>query len=577
MMTNEFPSVKKQHKIITTIKSFSLTERFVFTIFMAIFVISGLYLVSRTNNRFLVEVPEKGGSIEEGVVGTPRFINPVLAMSDADKDMTSLIYSGLLRVAPDGELVGDLAKEYKISADGLVYTFVLKDTISFQDGKPITADDVEFTIQRAQDPTIKSPRRANWDGVIVQKINSKEIRFILKQPYAPFLENATMGILPQHLWKDVPADEFSFNQLNVSPIGSGPYRVKTVKRDPLGLPIYYSLIPFKKYALGEPFISSLVFRFYTNEEDALTAYKSGEIESLNGISPRNTLELKERGARIETAALPRIFAVFFNQNQAPLFTNDEVREALSIAIDKERIIREVLSGYGSVINSPVTISNESELEDPSHASSTLRIQKATDLLTKNGWVLNQKNGILEKKTKKQTFSLKFSISTGDAPELKQAAEIVKDEWTKIGAIVDIKIFETGDLNQNVIRPRKYDALLFGEIVGRDQDLYPFWHSSQRNDPGLNVAMYTNIKADKLLEGIRITSDKQDRQDKYEKFKSMLIDDAPAVFMYSPDFIYVVPEKVKNLALGQITNPSERFLNVSKWYINTSKIWKIFSN
>ena len=183
---------------------------------------------------------------------------------------------------------------------------------------------------------------------------------------------------------------------------------------------------------------------------------------------------------------------------------------------------------------------------------------------------------MEKKTKKETITLQFSLATGDAPELKETAEIIKDSWQKIGASVDVKIFETSDLNQNVIRPRKYDALFFGEVVGRDKDFYPFWHSSQRNDPGLNIALYTNIKTDKLLDEIRTTTDETVRQNDLRQFEKLIDDDAPVAFVYAPEFIYIVPKKVKNIKLGQITNGAERFLNVHEWYIDTNKVWKIFT-
>ena len=162
------------------------------------------------------------------------------------------------------------------------------------------------------------------------------------------------------------------------------------------------------------------------------------------------------------------------------------------------------------------------------------------------------------------------------PELKAAAGIIAEEWRSIGADVDLKIFETGDLNQNVIRPRKYDALFFGEIVGRELDLFAFWHSSQRNDPGLNIALYANITVDKLLEDARTTADYSERLIKYEEFEQEIAEDIPAIFVYSPDFIYIIPKNIKGLELGSVTTPSERFLNIHEWYIETDSVWSFFA-
>jgi peptide/nickel transport system substrate-binding protein len=270
--------------------------------------------------------------------------------------------------------------------------------------------------------------------------------------------------------------------------------------------------------------------------------------------------------------LPRIFGVFLNQNVAGVFVYKEVREALDMSADKKAIIDGVLDGYGQIIDSPVPvkeISNNTNTEDIN-----IRVEKAKELLTKNGWKQNSA-GIFEKKDKKGTVRLSFSISTGNAPELKEAAYLLQKQWQLIGANVEVKIFEIGDLNQNIIKPRKYDALLFGEIVGRDMDIYPFWHSSGRLSPGLNIAMYANVKADKLLENIRKTSDESEKQTYIDSFNKEIKNDIPAIFTYSPYFIYVIPKKVQNVNLGLLTNPGERFVDVHKWYIETNNVWEIF--
>ena len=177
---------------------------------------------------------------------------------------------------------------------------------------------------------------------------------------------------------------------------------------------------------------------------------------------------------------------------------------------------------------------------------------------------------------KETQKLAFSLVTSDVPELRESAELLKAAWEKLGVEVRVQIFESGDLNQNVIRPRKFDALLFGEIIGRDLDLFAFWHSSQRNDPGLNIAMYTNSKVDKLLEEARRATDVKSRLAQYESAILAIRADAPAIFLYSPEFIYVLPEKIRGVTLRRTTTPSERFLDIEKWYINTEKVWDVFA-
>lgn len=556
-------------KAMRVIKEFSLTEKTIFFVFTIIFIVSGLSLLYQVNKMFLIEVPDYGGSLTEGVMGSPRFINPLLASSDIDKDVTALVYSGLLKADSHGNLSEDLAESYKISDDGLIYTFKIKSGAIFHDGKKVTADDVVFTIEKAQDSELKSPREANWAGVKVQKIDDETVSFTLKQPFTSFIQNTTLGILPKHIWSKASIEEFPFSQFNTKPVGTGPYKIDYITYTSSGLPSEYHLVSFSNYTLGKPFINKIVIKSYQNEKDLTDAYKNGDIESLHSVSPKSLPALKVASDEIILSPLPRIFGVFFNQNVAPVFVNKEVRQALNMATDKNAIIENVLGGYGQVIDSPIPAK-----EFTQNVSTTSNIDAARNLLTKAGWKLND-NGVFQKTSKKETVTLSFSISTGNAPELKETAYLLQKQWQSLGAKVEVKIFEIGDLNQNIIKPRKYDSLLFGEVVGRDSDLYPFWHSSQRNSPGLNIALYTNLKADKLLENIRETGDPNLKQSYFNSFNKEITNDSPAVFTYSPYFIYIVPKKVKNVSLGQITSPGERFADVSKWYIETNNVWKIF--
>jgi peptide/nickel transport system substrate-binding protein len=584
-MPPEIPEIKQKkqwelpysQKITRVINAFSLTEKVLFYTFIVIFAVSAIFLLSQVNRAFMVEVPDYGGSLTEGIVGTPRFVNPLLATSDIDRDLSTLVYSGLLKVGQDGNLVPDLAASYDISEDGLTYTVTLKDNVYFHDDTKVTTDDILFTIQTAQDPTLKSPRKTNWDGVVVNKVDDKTITFTLKQAYSPFIQNLTLGILPKHIWKTATMEEFPFSQFNLKPVGTGPYKIDSITYTSGGLPSEYRLTSHAKYALGKPYITTLTVKAYQNQKDLADAYENGDVESLYGISPKQLQTLPIPQNDIILSPLPRVFGVFFNQNISPVLVYKEVRQALNIATDKQAIVDQILSGYGEPIDEPVPPKTlASSASEESIASSTNRIDEAKALLAKNGWKQNDE-GIFEKTdSKKNVTRLSFSISTGDAAELKDTAYLLQKQWQALGAEVDVKIFEIGDLNQNVIRARKYDALLFGEIIGRDLDLYPFWHSSQRNDPGLNIALYANVKADKILENIRKTTGVREQETLYNDFSKEIINDMPAVFTYSPYFIYIIPEKVHNVKLGTLTTASERWGNIGNWYIETNNVWKIFT-
>lgn len=568
-MKKEF-RLKGSEKLLGMIHAFSATERVVFGVLISVALISALTMAWKVNKYFLVPVPSHGGSFSEGIIGLPRSINPVLAFTDVDKDLSTLIYSGLMKY-DNGALVGDLAAKYSVSDDGLVYDFVLKDNIRFHDGTPLTTDDIEFTIQKVQDSALKSPRRADWASITIKKISSMEIQFILKQPYAPFLTNTTIGIIPKHIWKNFDADQFIFSQYNTEPIGSGPYEVESVKKSG-ETPEYYSLNTFSRYHNEKPYISNLTIYFYPNETAALEAYNAGSIDNFAGMSPEEAHRIASStsDSLIFHAPLPRIFGVFFNQNNAPVLANKEVRQALNMALDKEKIISEVLYGYGISIDSPIPVGTFS-------ATTTKKAgdkDAAKALLAKAGWLINAE-GILEKKTKTATQVLEFSIATTDAPDLKKTAEIIKADWEDLGARVTVKVFEYGDLSQNIIKTRKYDALLFGEIVGKDLDLYAFWHSSQRNSPGLNLSMYVNSKSDALLENARTTSDNKKRSADYASFEKILQDEVPAAFLYSPEYMYIVSNKIQGVRLESITSPSDRWYGIDKWFIETDYVWKIF--
>lgn len=569
-------SMPNEHSIRGILRSFTIAEKAVFYFFVSVFIASGITLLWKVGDAYLILVPTTGGALTEGVVGNPRFINPVLAISEADRNLTTLLYSGLVRITPQSEIINDLAEEVTVSLDRRIYTVRILEDARFHDGLPVLADDVIFTVQKITNPSIKSPRRGNWDGIVVEKIDEKTVSFTLTQAYTPFIYNLTVGILPKHIWKNVSDDEFSFSQFNTLPIGSGPYKVERVERNSGGIPNLYKLISFENVSNKAPFIKNLVFRFYPSEIALIEAYNTYEVESISGISPEKILELTTDKSRVISSPLPRVFAVFFNQNQSKVLLNKEVRQALNLASPKEKIIERVLGGYGIAIDGPLPAgiySWTSILENK--LSFDERLEEAKELLAKSGWQANEETGVLEKKSTSGTIALSFSISTGDAPELRQVANELVVAWEKLGAKIDVLVFETGELNQNVIRPRNFDALLFGEVVGRDTDLYPFWHSSQRTDPGLNIALYANSSADKYLDNARSAQSPAVIEESYKAFAKELARDVPAIFLYTPSFLYVVPEKIEAISLDSLTVSQDRFLGIRDWYIETDKVWKIF--
>lgn len=558
------------------LRTFTPGERLFLYILSSVLAISAISLLVGVNKAVSVVVPARGGSLTEGIVGPPRFINPILDISQADEDLTQLVYSGLTRVLPDGSIIPDLAEKFSISEDGTTYTFTLRKTAVFHDGTRITPADVLFTVQSAQNPEIKSPRRADWEGVSASSPDDQTIVFKLQHAYAPFIENTTLGILPKHLWGSISAEEFPFSSLNTHPVGSGPYKIYSSQTDSTGVAESYTLSSFKQFALHAPYLSKITFLFYQNEESLIKAYNYGSIDSLAGISPGGLSSLKRSDSSVMHMPLPRVFGVFFNQGRAPVLADTAVRAALDAAIDKQALVNSILLGYGATLNGPIppgVLETRPSLSSANATTSaSLYAQKARDTLSKGGWTYDAETRAWKKK--KQLLSI--SLATADAPELADTANKVAEFWRAAGVQVNVRVYPISELNTNVIRPRSYDAILFGEVVGRTLDLFAFWHSSQRNDPGLNLAMYANSKVDTILANARAMTDRKAREASYAPFVSAIAKDQPAIFLYSPEFIYVVPKALQGVALGALTTPSERFQNVMNWYAETESVWSFFT-
>lgn len=571
-ISRQFPS---KNELSDALGTFGTIERLVFIIALTIAGISAIIIADGVNNHFMTKVPADGGTLHEGIIGTPRFLNPLLATTDADRDITELVYRGLVKKDAYGNIVPDLAESFEISDDGLTYTFILKNA-RFHDNTPVTADDVVYTIKSVQDITLKSIHRIEWEGVTARATDPKTIVFTLKNPYAPFIESATLGILPKHIWSKIPYENWVYSDFGTSrAVGAGPYKIKSVSEDSSGIPNQYILTAFRG-SVQEPRISTIALHFYPNEESLVNAYKKGDINSLAGISPENA-ELIAKDSKILVSPLPRVFGLFFNQNQAKIFTDKAVRQAIDEAIHKDDIVQDVLLGYGHTITSPIVLHTESIRASESHDEDLLPSDisaEAMAILEKAGWSKND-DGIYQKKSGKEVLTLAFEIATSDVPELKHAGEIIAENLRAIGMDVSLKVYEVGSLNQDVIRPRKFQALFFGEAVGTQSDLFAFWHSSQRNDPGLNISGYANTKTDTILEKLLKTTDPENRDILYGQFEKEITSDIPASFIYAPSFIYVVRKDMTGITLGVTTHPEDRFMSIEDWYLDTDNVWKLF--
>jgi peptide/nickel transport system substrate-binding protein len=517
---------------------------------------------------FTKAVAVPGGEYSEAVVGQPMFVNPILASgNDVDQDLCELIFSSLFKYDENGRLAPDLAESYQVSDDKLTYSIKLKSGVKWHDGEAFSADDVLFTIQAVQDPAFKSPLRQSWQGVGVEAVDDSTINFILPAPYVFFLNNLTVGILPRHIWEGIPPSNFILADYNLRPVGSGPYEFSDIAKDNEGNILNFQLIANDDYYDQKPYIKSFNLSFYFDEDSAIDAYNKKQVFGVGYISPSKISDLKSRrSSNIHSINIPRYYAVFFNQQRSKVMADRDVRKALSMATDRKAIVEQVLKGEGKELFSPIPPGTFGFTDDVKKFD--FDAEKANKALDDAGWKKGD-DGI----RKKNDLVFEINLVTTDWPDLVATADILKAEWEAIGARVNLEELGVSDIQQNVIRPREYDALLFGQVLGIDPDPYAFWHSSQTRDPGLNLSLYSNPDVDKLLEKIRQEADETQRIDDYKKFQQNITDDIPAIFLYSPNYLYVTNGTVQGININSMVTPDKRFSNVEQWYVKTKRVKK----
>ncbi len=504
------------------------------------------------NRRFLVTVPTYGGEIREGVLGTPRFINPVLATSDQDEDLTTLVFAGLTKKKNDGGVLLDMAERIDMSEDGLRYAVTIKSNARFHDGAKVTVDDIIYTVSIVQNPTIKSPHRIEWEGITVEKTSDTQLTFVLKKSFPLFMETLSLGILPKHVWKNLTEDQISLSDFNIHAIGSGPYMISDVTTQS-GIPTVFTLKAHDNYTLGRPYIETITILTYQNEKYLMKAFTDRDITRVHGISPEKVTTLNLASSTIKTSLLPRTFAIFFNPNKTAALADKNVRVALQMAIDKQAIVDQVLFKYGKVINNPYPF-------DTDDTPIEYNTDKARELLIKS------------KAIKNASSTFEITLATANTDEMKKVAEMIKLDWEKIGVTTNIAIYDVSDLNQNIIKDRDFQVLLFGAITETPSDLYAFWHSSQRTYPGLNISNYVSKALDENLEILRTSTNEEERASAYEAVKKEFSEETPGIFLFAPSLIYITNDKnTSSLPLYSYNNAS-RFMHVESWYRYTNNVW-----
>ncbi|MEK7134787.1 MAG: ABC transporter substrate-binding protein [Patescibacteria group bacterium] len=464
----------------------------------------------------------------------------------------------------------DLAASYALSKDEKTYTLKLKEGVRWHDGEPFNAEDVVFTISTVQNPEYNSPLRTSWQGVKIETSDKNTVILTLKTPYGAFIENlALLGILPKHVWSKVIPQNFPLADFNLKPIGTGPYRFVKLQKDSLGRIISVNLTANSDY-FSPPLIKNLVFKFYLSEEEAVSAFNRKEVDGLLLQTAQNKNQLRGLSSS-SVFSLPslRVYALFLNTDD-PILKDQNVRLAINYAVNREELLNKLLDNEGKIAVGPIPPGTPGS--SPDIYGYDFDPKKAQEILEKAGWVKNE-HGIYTKKLNKkdkEATSLKLTIVT--AKSIQLITVLIRDYLKNIGIEADLKIVSLGELQQNYLRTKNYSAILIGESYTGSIDPYVFWHGAAIKDPGLNLSLYNNRKVNKILEDARQITDPVKRAQKLEGFQKLVLGDAPAVFLYSPNYIYVVKNTIKNINLFNLAIPSNRFSKINEWYIDTGRVW-----
>lgn len=543
-------------------------EKLAVMILTGIALISGLFSAGRLYMAYTVPAPAEGGSYREGIIGQPRYINPLLATSDTDQSLVKLVFSGLYKFDADGNVIPDLAESFPaISDDGQEYTVKIKPNGRWHNGNPVTADDVVFTIATLQNADYNSPRRNEWQSTEVEKVDDYTVKFKLKSQSAPFLSNLTLPIISKAIWENTAPGDFATVAANIEAIGNGPYVIKEVRKLEHGSIQTIVLESFADYHNRRAYIDTVKLNFYENVEAVLNAIHGKQIDGF-GFSPFDEnvrLDDSTNEFNIAQLPLPQYQAVFFNTSRK-LFSDVRVRRALQIGTDVQVIIDNVYNGQGQPLDGPILEQHVSGLEP---ADAGANIEEAKSLLEQAGWkvpageTIRQKNG----------QDLTFTLSTNNFALNTKTAELLAAQWSQLGVKVSLNIQPTKELTENSIRPRNFDALLFAQKLGSDPDPFLFWHSSQVKNPGLNLSMYANNEADRLISEARAATDKSVRDEKYRQFQEIIKLDAPAIFLVQNVFSYAQTSKIRGMSLHNLLDTTYRFYDLPNWYLDTKRVLK----
>ena len=511
--------------------------------------------------------PSSGGIYAEGLIGAPVRFNPVLDYyNSADRDVDRLIYSSLVRFDDRGLAQGDLAEAWASSKDGKVYSFALRPNALWHDGKPVTADDVIFTIDLMRNDQIPLPAdlREFWKQVNVSALNPQTVRFDLPEAFAPFLDYLSFGILPRHVYEGIAPQDIANAPQNLNPVGSGPFMfdhllVENGKIQGVVLktnPKYYS---------KPSFIEQVVLRYYPDANAALEAYRKGDVMGISQATPDILPQvLSEQQLNAYTARLPRLVYVYLNlqNDRLTFFQQANIRRALLLGINRQRIIDRLLGGQAIPADGPIWPDSWAYYPGIEHVP--YDPQAADELIKKAGFTYPADGSSVRVK---DGVALEFDLVFPDTPIFQQVAQMIQSDWAKVGVRANLKPVTNEQLVKDYLEPRNYQAALVDLNLTRlpDPDPYPFWHQTQVTD-GQNYSGWDDRQASEYLERARTAIDLDERTRLYRNFQVRFTNEMPALPLYFLVYTYAVDDQVQAVRLGPLYDTGDRFNSIENWFL-----------
>jgi peptide/nickel transport system substrate-binding protein len=507
----------------------------------------------------------------EGLVGSLGRLNPLLDWNNsADRDVDRLLFSGLVRFDERGLPQADLAAAWGVAQDGTVYNFSIRDNAVWHDGQPVTSDDVIFTIDMMKSAGSLYPQDIKdlWGKITVTKLNDKNLKFELPEPFVPFMDYLTFGVLPKHLLETTAPEQMESAQFNLNPVGSGPYKFDHLIVDN-GQITGVVLTVSDTYYGNPPFIEQVVFRYYAASKDALDAYRQGDVLSVSQVTS-DVLggALEEPNLSIYTSRMPQTSFVLFNLNNAEVafLQSAKVRRALMLAINRPYIINSFLNGQAIIANGPILPNSWAYYDGTEQFE--YDPEAAVNLLKGEGYVIPAGGGDIRAK---EGVALSFTMMHPDDATHTQIAQTIRDEWAAIGVHVELQAVPYDSLVLNSLASRTYQAALVDINLSRtpDPDPYPFWHQAEATG-GQNYSQWDNRAASEYLEQARVTADYTLRTRLYRNFQVVFGKELPALPLYVPVYTYAVDSQVKGVQVAALYEPADRLATLTSWYLLTRR-------